>query len=110
MAARYLHMHSFDTISQVIDALRNEGYTQDFNLSENCFVCERGRYNLTDNAFMVDKFYRFEGNTDPADEAIVYAISSDKLAIKGVLVNAFGIYNDTTISEMIKDLRFRNCQ
>ena len=43
---------------------------------------------------LIDKVYRFEGDSDPADEATVYAISSPKYGIKGVPVNGTGIYTD----------------
>src|SRR5690606_27899280 len=39
------------------------------------------------------------------DEAIVYAISSDKHNIKGTLVNGYGIYADKLADEMIQALR-----
>src|SRR5690606_28701976 len=55
--------------------------------------------------FVVDKHYRFEGMSDPGDEAIVYAISSDKHNIKGTLVNGYGVYADKLADEMIQALR-----
>jgi hypothetical protein len=48
--------------------------------------------------------YRFEGNTDPSDEAIVFAIES-KNGKKGVLVNGYGISADAMSSDMAIKLR-----
>jgi len=56
--------------------------------------------------FEIDRFFRFEGETDPADESILYAVSSDKYNLKGILVNAFGIYSDPVADDMIKKLSF----
>jgi len=53
----------------------------------------------------VDKVYRFEGDSDPADEATVYAISSPKYGIKGTLVNGSGIYTDSLTDEMLRTLK-----
>jgi len=38
---------------------------------------------------------------------ILYAISSDKHKLKGVLVNAYGIYSDTVTDEMLDKLNMR---
>jgi hypothetical protein len=54
--------------------------------------------------FAVDKHYRFEGISDPGDEAVVYAITSSKYKIKGTLVNGYGIYSDPIADDMIKAL------
>ncbi len=54
---------------------------------------------------MIDEVHRFEGDTDPADEAIVYAISSTKHTIKGVLVNAYGMYSDSFSNELMAKLK-----
>jgi hypothetical protein len=55
--------------------------------------------------FTVTYMFRFEGDTDPGDEEIVYGITSETHGIKGVLTSAFGTYADTATTEMIKKLR-----
>jgi hypothetical protein len=42
--------------------------------------------------------------TDPGDEMIVYAISSANKEIKGVVVNAFGIYSSYRASKLVEHL------
>jgi hypothetical protein len=54
--------------------------------------------------FEIVEVHRFEGDTDPADEAVVYAIQS-KHGEKGVLVNAFGVYSDRVSDELIEKLK-----
>ncbi|MEZ4906023.1 MAG: hypothetical protein R2822_31770 [Spirosomataceae bacterium] len=68
---------------------------------------QRG-FKVFTNEFEIDEFYRFEGQTDPADEAILYAISSDKYNLKGVLVSGYGIYTEPLTNEMLEKLRFRS--
>lgn len=92
---------NYDTVTEAIKGLQQRGFTVDFNLSENCLVCDTGKYEADD--FEIVEVYRFEGNTDPSDEAIVYAIES-KNGIKGVLVNGYGISADPMSSEMAKKL------
>lgn len=97
-------MPTMTTLSEVTNLLRERGYTTDFNLKENCLECSGNFLQLFPDDFVVDKHYRFEGMSDPGDEAIVYAISSEKFNIKGVLVNGYGISSDKMTSQMIQAL------
>ncbi|MBL7762729.1 MAG: phosphoribosylpyrophosphate synthetase, partial [Chitinophagaceae bacterium] len=69
-------MYNYDTVSQAINSLKKRGFSLDFNLSENCIVCSEDKFNPED--FEITEVYRFEGNSDPADEAVVYAIESNR--------------------------------
>ena len=94
-------MYNYDTVTEAIAGLKERGYTLDFNLSQNCLVCQDHRFEP--ESFEITDVYRFEGNSDPADEAVVYAIQSIT-GMKGVLVNGYGISADTISSDMAKKL------
>jgi len=100
-------MYTYDTVSQAINGLKERGYTIDFNLEFDCIVCQQTPVTLMPNEFEITEVYRFEGNTDPADEAIVYAIES-KHGHKGVLVNGFGPSADSVSSDMIEKLKVKH--
>lgn len=97
-------MEKTDTLSGQITILRSEGYTEDFNLKEDSLECRDGDYKLLHDQFNVDEVFRFEGDSDPADEAILYAISSEHYPLKGILVNGYGIYTDKITDQMVKKL------
>lgn len=94
----------YDTVSEAITGLRERGFTLDFNLEENCIICHGDKFKADD--FEIVEAHRFEGDTDPSDEAVVYAIQS-KTGLKGVLVNGYGISADAMDAEMAKKLRFQ---
>ena len=94
-------MFSYDTVSEAVNGLKKRGFTLDFNLQENCIVCNDDKFNVED--FEIVEVHRFEGNTDPSDEAVVYAIQSVK-GQNGVLVNGYGISAESIGSEMVKKL------
>ncbi|TWR27559.1 phosphoribosylpyrophosphate synthetase [Mucilaginibacter pallidiroseus] len=98
-------MEPMDTVSEVIAHLRDKGYTADFNLKESYLECTGDYLKLHPNEFIIDKHYRFEGTSDPGDEAIVYAISSAQHGIKGILVNSYGVYSDPLTDEMVEALK-----
>lgn len=95
---------SFGTLSETINGLMKLGYIHDFNISEECLVCHQTNITLSPNDFQIDKVYRFEGESNPEDQSILYAISSAKFDIKGVLVNGYGISSDDTTSKLIEKL------
>lgn len=100
-------MESFDTLVEGINELRKQGYVEDFNLKQNCIECRNGQFKIFHNEFEIDKFFRFEGESNPADSSILYAISSDKYKLKGVLINAYGIYSEPVTDEMLNKLNIR---
>lgn len=96
-----------DTLSEVMNVLRERGYTEDFNLEENCLSCRGGECKVAPGEFVIDKVYRFEGDSNPEDEASLYAISSTHHNIKGILVNGGGIYTDELTDEMLECLQMK---
>jgi hypothetical protein len=80
-------------------------YSEDFNLKQNCIECRNGEYKVFHNEFHIDKYFRFDTNTDPSDESVIYAISSDKYQLKGVLINGYGITTEPLTDEMLEKLK-----
>lgn len=95
-------MHNYETVSEAINELKKRGFTLDFNLQENCLVCHTGKFEVND--FEIVEVHRFEGNTDPSDEAVVYAIESVDKTNKGVLVSGYGISAEGMSADMAKKL------
>ena len=100
-------MSPYSTLSGTMNELRKQGYTEDFNLRQNCLECRNGEFKLVDSEFKVDRFFRFEGESNPSDSAILYAISSDAKKLKGLLVNAYGIYSEPFADKIVKKLEIR---
>ena len=57
------------------------------------------------NDFEIVEFYRFEGDSNPSDESIVYGIESAN-GLKGILVSGYGISAEGMSAEMAKKLSF----
>jgi hypothetical protein len=100
-------MKKYVTLTETINDLHKEGYTEDFNLKQNCLECRNGQFKVFADEFRVDKYFRFEGESNPSDSAILYAISSESHQLKGVLVNAYGIYSEQVTDEMLQKLDIR---
>jgi hypothetical protein len=97
---------NYDTVSEATNDLLKRGYTTNLSLlnKKECLVCHKTSIHLSPEDFEIDEVHRFEGMTDPGDEMIVYAISSVKYNIKGIVVNAYGTYADNGNSAIVKKL------
>ena len=100
-------MHTYDTVTQAVQGLKQRGYSIDFNIEDNCIVCHQTPLKLKPDEFEITEVHRYEGNSDPGDEAVVYAIES-KHGQKGILVNGFGVSTDPTSDEIISKLNVRH--
>jgi hypothetical protein len=98
-------MHYYETVTQAVSELSKRGYTINFNLSGTVLSGTEHDINLNADEFNIDEVFRFEGDTDPGDEMVVYAISSQNKGIKGILVNAFGVYSDKISDDLMAKLK-----
>lgn len=98
-------MTTYDTSSEAINALVKKGYDHNFNLKDEVLYCHTNDTTLQPDEFQIDEVHRFEGETNPDDEVVVYAISSPITNIKGVLVNAFGLYAESVSAQLVEKLK-----
>jgi hypothetical protein len=100
-------MYSYDTLTEALNGLKKRDYTENLNLKPYCIECPSLALQLYPEDFTIDEYYRFEGNSDPDDNSIVYAISA-KDGLKGVLVDAYGVYSENMTPEMALKLKVVN--
>lgn len=94
----------YATISEAIGQLHTQGYTLDFNLTGDKLTV--GDQNYPASEFEITDLYRYEGASDPADEATVYALVS-KSGLKGLLVSGYGVSSDSAAEETLKLLHYK---
>ncbi|EAQ49968.1 MULTISPECIES: hypothetical protein [Flavobacteriaceae] len=97
-------MKNYNTLSEAINDLQTNEYPYDFNLKPECLECASLKIEIRPEDFKVDKIYRFEGMSSTDDNSILYAISSKK-ELKGLLVDAYGVYAENISEAMRKKLR-----
>ena len=98
-------MKSYDTLTEALEGLRKDGFTQDYNLKPDCLHCSSDNIELRPADFDIVDVYRFEGMTDPGDSTVLYAIEANN-GNKGTLVDAYGAYSEAISPEMAEKLRY----
>ena len=93
----------YATVSEAINQLQKKGFTIDFNLKENSIVHHDEKFHTN---FEIVDIYRYEGDSDPADEAVVYAIQSIT-GLKGILVTGYGASIDSDTVEILRKLQIK---
>lgn len=94
--------NQYATLSTAVDDLTAKGYTDELQLGEKGLF--NGDKELDPSLFTIDSFHRFEGPSDPGDMSIVYAISSEPLGLKGLLVGSYGPDAVSHIHRMVRAL------
>ena len=94
------------TLAETIDHLNRRGFIGHFGV-----IADELREFGTGVTFRADELricdcFRFEGVSDPADMAIVYAIES-LTGVRGTLVDACGVYSNPAVSEFMARVAIR---
>jgi hypothetical protein len=97
-------------VLDAVQLLEREGYTASIDVRRDgivhCSVCSRTH---AVNDALVDRVFRFEGASDPDDEAIVLGVRCPHCGAKGVVVSGFGPSADPRVLMHLQllDERFR---
>ena len=92
-------MYHYATVSKALDQLNEKGFTYDFNLNADMIKKNPEKFEIV-------HVYRYEGDSDPGDEAVVYGIKSTT-GKKGVYVAGFSADSDQETANFLFDLSIR---
>ena len=92
-------MYHYATVSKALDQLNEKGFTFDFNLNSDMIKKNPAKFEIV-------HVYRYEGDSDPGDEAVVYGIKSTS-GKKGVYVSGFSADSDQETAKFLFDLSIK---
>ncbi|MFC3562864.1 hypothetical protein [Pedobacter jamesrossensis] len=92
----------YETLSSGIEELKKRGFILDFNLQENSFFSPESKFRVGD--FKIVDIYRYEGDTDPADEVCLYALES-VAGNRGFLLASYGASTDEYSTKLLALLK-----
>ena len=80
------------TLSTVLEKLHDKEFDKEFQMTPEGFTPGNKKYYAPEDLKII-RTYRFEGESDPADQAIIYLIEANDGLI-GYSLNAYGVYSD----------------
>lgn len=89
------------SLANCLNRMVSEGYTEDFTITEKGLESLQKHNNYNPEEIQVVNFFRFEGESDPDDNAILYVIETAD-GIKGTLVDSYGTYNDARVTRFMQ--------
>lgn len=92
-------MYHYATVSKALEELAEKGFTVDFNIQENRII------NSPDD-FEIVHVYRYEGESDPGDEATVFGVKSST-GERGVFVAGLSTFADNSAAMVLNELSIR---
>lgn len=96
--------HPDMTIVEAIDALRAAGFRGDFAIREGGVRCGGCGHAHAPDELDIERIYRIEGQSDPADEALVAGLRCQGCGSLGVLVAGYGPTADPAEADVLKRL------
>ena len=95
-----------DTVTEAVAFLTSLGYVDELRLTRDGLVAATGARHPFGHA-VVDYQFRFEGPSDPGDEAIVLGVSCTECGTKGIVVSAYGPYAEPAEAALLTALADR---
>ncbi|MDX5422181.1 MAG: hypothetical protein LPK07_01375 [Hymenobacteraceae bacterium] len=92
------------SLVNVLNRLRKEGFKHDFKVSADGTACSvEDNKEFTPEQVRIVDFYRFEGESNPDDMSILYALETDT-GLKGTISNSYGPYADENVDTFLKQV------
>jgi hypothetical protein len=92
------------SLVNVLNRLRKDGFKYDFKVSGDGRLCTlEDKSQFTPDQVRIVDFYRFEGESNPDDMSILYAVETAS-GFKGTISNSYGPYADEKIDNFLKQV------
>ena len=101
-----MDFQTYTTMADAMNDMKRRGFTADFELIDKTFRTLGSERAFQPDELTIVEHHRFEGQSDPEEMAVVYAIEA-RDGTRGVLVDAYGVYANPDLSAFLKDVRMR---
>ena len=96
----------YSTVLEAVEGLKARGFTANFEVADDGLRAVDSEKTFAAQQLMIVEHHRFEGASDPDDMSVVYGIETTD-GTRGVVVDAYGVYADPRLSELLKNVKVR---
>lgn len=93
----------FSNMKEALSYLESLGYATNFVFEEGHLRNPKTEEIFPAEVLTINDIYRFEGESNPDDMAVVYAIEAEN-GTRGTLIDAFGTYGDEKLGEFVNSI------
>ena len=91
------------TLASCMNSLQADGFKENFMVEGKKIHALDSNKKYEPKEVKILNFYRFEGESDPADNSILYALETND-GIRGLLSDAYGPYADVKTTKFISEV------
>ncbi|ESU27150.1 hypothetical protein FLJC2902T_21210 [Flavobacterium limnosediminis JC2902] len=95
-----IHTYNYGSVSKALQELKELGFVIDFNINNS-------EFKSNPHDFEIVHIYRYEGDSNPDDEATVYGIKS-KSGKKGVFVSGYAANSESDSARFLIGLSIKS--
>jgi hypothetical protein len=101
-----MSVNQYGTVTEALADLARRGFTANFEYLDGAFTAVDSGRTFEAEELTIVEHHRFEGASDPDDMAVAYAVES-RDGVRGVVVDAFGVYANPKLGEFLGKVRIR---
>ena len=91
------------TLVECLESVRKKGFKEDFKVDNGMMTGINTQRSYSPEQVNILNFYRFEGDSDPADNSILYVIETDD-CLRGTLVDGYGPTSDPDVQPFLEEV------
>ena len=103
-----IEKHYLDTLVGKMAELKERGFNNEFKLAGDKLVSYDGKSSIEKDDIVIVEFFRFEGESNPSDASILYAIQSKTSDTKGLISDSYGNNSDSELDTILSNAE-RQC-
>jgi len=93
-------LNQYETLSEAITKMALKGYLYSFKFENKKLYCIEKKSFYLPNQLKIKEYHRFEGDSNPEDSAILYALDCID-GTKGILIDTYGYQASAGLSEFL---------
>lgn len=93
-----------ETLREALERLENRNFKESLLPRPGGMLARSGAGAVAPESLVIEEVVRFEGESDPGDEAVLFALRSQDEKIRGTFVASYGAYTEPDSAAVIRRL------